>query len=217
MATFRTMAGTIAIVAACSAVMADPVLQMDINGLGIQSRDAAGAAVPFGGTTHTGSIDLFYVPPFTTLQAVSIQSGGGPFVNQGFNGQLTSVAGTINVLNGLVTGGSMLVQVNGNTATPDTYTTQVVPNSGSIQNYVAGGFTVQGLTFQGTFSDGLFGNVNVAQFLGSLTGSFLQFNFAPNGNGGGFADIDLFVVAPAPGSLGLLAGAGLLAARRRRR
>jgi hypothetical protein len=212
----RALAATV-VVGVCGAVQAQPVLQMDINGMGIQAQNTAGAAVPFNGTTHTGSVQLFFVPAITSLVEVALRVPPGPFVNQNFNGTLTSLVGTINLLNGLVTGGSLNVGVNGGGPDPDSYSTQIIPNSGQVKTFVGGGFTIEGLTFQGSFDDASFGNVNVAQFVSQLNGSFLQFNFSPAANGSGFADVDVFVVAPAPGTLGLMAAAGLLAARRRRR
>lgn len=212
----RALTATI-IAAACGAASAQPTLQLDINGMGVQARDSAGAASAFGGTSHTGSLSLFFVPGITDLPEVALRNPPGPFVSQNFNGALTSLVGTINLVNGFVMGGSLSVGVNGGGPDPDVYNTLIVPNSGQVKTYVGGGFTIEGLTFSGAFDDALFGNVNVSQFLTPLPGSFLQFNFAPAANGAGFADVDVFVVAPAPGTLGLLAGAGLFAARRRRR
>ena len=203
---------------ASSALADDPILQLDLNGLGIQALDSGGAAVGFGGLLHTGSIQLFYQPSVSSLASVSVSPGAGPFIDQGFNGELTSVLGSISLVNGLVTGGVISVQVNGGGPDPDSYTALVLAASGSVQPYIGGGFTVEGLTFAGAFDDSMFGNVDISPWLaGSLNGSFLQFNFSPNASGSGFADIDAFVVAPAPGTLAGLAAGGLVFARRRRR
>jgi hypothetical protein len=126
--------------------------------------------------------------------------------------------GQISLVNGQVTGGTFMIQVNGASADPDTYTALIQPNVGSVETFVGGGFTIQGLTVQGVFDDSSFGNVNVTPWMaGSLNGSFPQFNFSPNASGAGFADVDVFVVAPAPSSLVGLAAGGLVLARRRRR
>lgn len=207
---------------ACAASVAsatDPVLQLDLNGLGIHARDAAGGLSSFGGLTHTGSVEIFFAPGISMLAGVLASNNPpGPFVDQGFSGALTDIIGTISLVNGQVTGGSLSVEVNGASADPDYYTALVMPNFGAVHTFVGGGFTIEGLTFGGAFDDSSFGNVDVTPWLaGSLNGSFLQFNFSPNASGSGFADIDAFVVAPAPGSLLGLAAGGLVLTRRRRR
>lgn len=208
-----------AMMAGSAAMAADPILQFDLNGLGYQALNSAGGASAFGGTSHTGSLVIFDSPPVSSLNGVLINANPpGPFVNQNFNGVLTDFLGTINMVGGTVTGGSVSIQVNGGGGDPDTYTALIVPNSGTVRPFIGGGFTVEGLTFQGAFDDAVFGNVDVTTWFTSvLTGSFLQFNFIPTPAGSGFADMDIFVVAPAPGSLAGLAVAGLFAARRRRR
>jgi hypothetical protein len=112
-----------------------------------------------------------------------------------------------------------MIQVNGS----DTYTAQIA-SLGYVETYVGGGFTLQGLTFNGAFSSSSFGNVNVAPWVGAggLLGSFLQFNFNPTPNGSGFADMDLFVdVVPLPpavyGGMAMLGGIMLVGFIRRRK
>jgi hypothetical protein len=213
------LAGAGVACAGAAAQASDPILQLDLNGMGIHARNAAGGLSAFGGLTHTGSVDIFFAPSISELAGVSINANPpGPFIDQGFNGVLTNVVGTISLVNGNVTGGSLSVQVNGGTADPSTYSALIMPNVGAVHTYVGGGFTIEGLTFNGAFDDSSFGNVNVTPWRsGSLNGSFLQFNFSPNASGSGFADIDAFVVAPAPGTLAGLAMGGLMLARRRRR
>lgn len=191
------MIGISGVVAVAAPAVASPTLQLDVNSIAIQVRDSGGANSGFGGLSHTGSIN-FSMDASTLLNGVFVQSVvNGPFNNAGFSGSLSNVTGQINLVNGQVTGGSIGVYVNGNT---DSYTCSIVPNSGSVATYVGGGFKVEGLTFQGAFSDSLFGNVDVSQWFGaSLPGSFLEFNFDPNASGAGFADMDMFVdVVPLP-------------------
>lgn len=201
---------------------AAPVLQLDVNTIRIQTQNAAGQNTAFGGLSHTGSVN-FSMGANTILNGVFIQAvQGGGFSNANFVGSLSNFVGTINLNNGQVTGGSLAVHINGNT---DSYTCQIVPNVGAVSTFVGGGFKVEGLTFQGAFSDPLFGNVNVAAWAGAnLLGSFLQFNFDPNASGGGFADMDIFVdssVIPLPpaawmglATLAGIAGVGYLRRRR---
>jgi hypothetical protein len=127
--------------------------------------------------------------------------------------------------NGQVTGGTISLQINGN----DAYSAQIVSNVGAVSTYVGGGYKIEGLTFDGMFTDSTFGNVDVSpwfnQQLAGLMGSFLQFNFSPNADGFSYADMDIFVnaeVVPLPPAAwtGLATISGLMTAgyiRRRRR
>jgi hypothetical protein len=207
----------------CAPVLAAPTLQFDVNSIGVQVTGAGGANSSFGGLSHTGAIN-FSLQASTRLEGVFMQSvASGPFVNQGFSGSISNFTGTVNLNGGIVTGGNIALSVNGNS---DTYTALIVPNVGRVKTYVGGGFTVQGLTFQGSFTDNAFGNVNVAPWFaanGGLFGSFLQFNFDPSPTGAGSADMDIFVDAvPLPpaawAGLSTLAGIATVQwARRRRR
>jgi hypothetical protein len=186
-------------------------LQMDVNAIGIQTLNGAGAPSAFGGLTHTGSVSLNYVANTTYMAGVFVDG-----VDQNFTGVLTGFSGTINLTNGQVTGGNLLVTIDTGS---DTYSAQVSP-TGHVETYVGGGFKIEGLTFNGLFSDNQFGNVDVSPWSGGgLPGSFLQFNFNPNASGGGFADMDLFVnVVPLPPAAhtGLAGLAGIAIHPRRR-
>jgi hypothetical protein len=205
-----------AIALAAGSAVASPTLQIDVNALGIQAQNAGGGAVAFGGLTHTGSLAISYsaVPP-SNIAGVFIDG-----VNQNFNGTLTGFAGIISLNSGQVTGGSFLVTINGGA---DTYSCQVAAVGQVATSQSQGGFTIDGLTFNGAFSDNLFGNVNVTPWnTGNLPGSYLQFNFSLNAGGAGFADLDIFVdVVPLPpaawtglATLVGLAGVGFLRRRR---
>ena len=129
----------------------------------------------------------------------------------------------MNLVNGHVTGGNFTVA-----AGSDTYSADVVPDVGAVSNYVGGGFKLEGLTFNGHFSDSMFGNIDVSRWtnfqnqLNGLIGSFLQFNWQPNASGFSFADMDIFVdVVPLPPAawtgLATMVGIGLTGYIRRRR
>ena len=199
---------------ASAAALASPTLQFDVNTIGIQARDSGGANSAFGGLTHTGSVNFSY-SSFTALQGMFVQNTSfGPWIDQGFSGTLSGFTGVVTLDNGMVTGGSISLSVNGNS---DTYSAQIVPGVGRVRPYVGGGYTVQGLTFAGFFSDALFGNVDVTEWFngnGGIFGSFLEFNFDPNTDGGGFADVDIFADAvplPATAWAGLGTMAGMVA------
>jgi hypothetical protein len=202
-----------------SASVASPVLHLDVNGVTTQARNTAGAAAPFTGINHSGSITFGFQAGVSALVAMESQPFiGGPATNLGFTGSLTNFTGTINLTNGTVTGGSMRADVNSG----DFYQTSITPGSGTVQTFAGGGFTIQGLTFNGQFQDATFGNVNISQWFGfPANGSFLQFNFNPNANGASNADVDIFVQAiPLPpaalSGMATLTGLGLLGAARRR-
>jgi hypothetical protein len=183
------------VLAASAAANAAMTLQFDVNGIQVQSTNGSGANSAFGGLSHTGSVNFSFASGITRLVDIAISNGTGAPQAQGFNGSLANFTGNITMSNGQVTGGSLNIAING-----DTYTAQIVSNVGSVSNYIGGGYKIEGLTFNGLFSDATFGNVDVSpwfnsQTLGGLLGSFLQFNFNPNASGASFADMDIFVNA----------------------
>lgn len=203
----------------------DRVLQFDLNALGFQSYDAAGAPVPFGGATHTGTVEFSDVAGVTGLESISISTGGGGFVNQpGEPWNLTNAVMSVNLVNGVVTGGELVIDISGGGGGGgDTYSAGIAPG-GTVSPFVGGGFLLEALTISGAFSDASYGPVNVSDFFAAqgtppfLQGSFLNFNFDPAPNGSGFADAEVFVSnIPSPGSLGCIAAGMVIAARRRRR
>ena len=199
-------------------------LQMDLNDLSYQFMNAAGAPAAFPGTTATGTFQLFeQLPTPSILNGILIRTGAAsnPFVSQSFTGGLSDLAINISLVNGLVTGGSVLVDLNGGPGGGgDRYTANIIPG-GSVQDSVVpqpGAFTIDSLTAGGHFSDNNFAGVAISDFSGSaLTGDFLSFRILPSAQGNGFADVDLFVNnIPSPGAAALLALGGLAAFRRRR-
>lgn len=206
------------LLAAAGAACATPTLQFDINAFHAQALNGAGQATPFGGTTHTGSLQFSLGAG--QLVGISTQTvANGPFQSAGFSGySMTSFSGHVDLSNGQVTGGALLITLDN----ADTYTCQIRPGVGGVSNYVGGGFKIEGLTWGGAFSDAQFGNVDVSPWFNSqagagLTGSFLEFNFLPNSDGAASSDMDLFVEAvPLPPSVwGGMAMLGGLALRRR--
>lgn len=212
------------VLAAGTAASADMVLHMDINNIRSQSTNASGANAPFGGLSHTGAVNFSFQSSITQLAGMDIQTDNAPPVDQHMSGVLTNFTGSIQLSNGMVTGGSINVTAGG-----DSYTAQITPNVGAVSPFVGGGFKIEGLTFNGQFSGGSFAGVDVtpwfnSQTLGGLLGSFLQFNFRPDNDGFAYSDIDLFVnaqVVPLPpaGWAGLATLAGVMVGgyiRRRR-
>jgi hypothetical protein len=212
-----------ALLLAGAAANADMVLHLDVNSVHIQATNSAGANSAFGGLNHTGAIHFSFAAGASILAGIDTQTNGAPPVNQNFTGSLVNFTGVINLNSGMVTGGNLAVNINSG----DSYTAQVVPGDGAVSRYVGGGFKIEGLTFDGHFTDSLFGNVNVApwfnaQQLGGLLGSFLQFNFDPDPTGASFSDMDIFVDAqvvplPAGAWAGLATLAGIMVANQVRR
>ena len=213
------------VLAAGAAANAAMTLQFDVNGIRVTTTGSSGAPSAFGGLTHTGSVNFSFASNVTRLVDIAVSNGGGVPQSQGFNGTLTNFTGNVNMSGGQVTGGSITISIAGG----DSYTAQIVSNVGAVSNYIGGGYKIEGLTFNGQFTDATFGNVDVApwfnaQTLGGLLGSFLQFNFNPNASGESFADMDIFVnseVIPLPPAAwtGLATLSGLMFAgyvRRRR-
>lgn len=195
--------------------------QFDLNNFAYLSLNQAGGQIPFGGTTHTGSLALSDALPITQLVAVGLSSGPGqPYtVQPGSPWILTDATLNINLVNGNVTGGNFLVDINGGPGAGGDRYSATVGAGGSVTTFVGGGFKVEGLTLAGSFSDASWGGVAIADFSGNnLLGSFLGFRIQPNANGAGFCDVDAWVNAvPAPGSLACCLAAGFVAIRRRRR
>ena len=212
----------VAALATAGTVSASPVLQFDVNQFHVQAFNSANVASAFGGVTHTGSIQFSNGQGI--LNGIFIQTtANGNFVNAGFSGfTLTTFDGQINLVNGHVTGGNIVIGINNG----DNYVCNISSGAGAVSPYISGGFVVQGLTRNGFFNDAQFGNVNVApwfnaQGLSGLFGSFLQFNFNPNAQGSSNADMDYFVdVVPLPAAawagLGTLAGVVIVRRMRRR-
>ncbi|MEX2217586.1 MAG: hypothetical protein WD749_02405 [Phycisphaerales bacterium] len=212
------------VLAAGAAVSGAPIFHFDVNGLTVQARDASGASGTFGGLSHTGSLSFGFQGGVSQIAAIGIQETiGGASQNQNFTGVLTSFTGTVNMVNGRITGGTFRI-----TAGEDFYQADIVPQVGAVSNYVGGGYKLDGLTFNGQFGDSQFVNVDVSPWFnmqhlaGGLFGSFLQFNWAPNASGFSYADMDVFVdVIPLPPAawtgMATLAGIGLIGYIRRRR
>ena len=214
------LTGTLTL-ALASQAYAQRSFQFDLNNFAYLSLNAAGGQVPFGGTTHTGSLALSDALPITQLVSVGVSGGPGqPYTTQpGAPWVLTDAALNINLVNGNVTGGNFLVDINGGPgAGGDRYTANIGVG-GAVTTFVGGGFKVEGLTVSGHFSDATWGTVAIPDFSGSaLLGSFLGFRIVPNANGAGFCDVDAFVNAvPTPGSIACMLAGGLFIARRRRR
>ena len=106
--TVRTAAATV--LAAASIAAAAPILHFDVNGITVQASNSLGVSSAFGGLSHTGSLNFGFSAGISTLEAIEVQQApGGASVNQGFTGALSNFTGTINLVNGRVTGGTLRI------------------------------------------------------------------------------------------------------------
>lgn len=200
----------IALVAAAGTASAgfDNAVRYDTNNL------TASAGGPFGGTTHTGAVTV-------TQNATSSLNGVAIFgVAQSFTGVLASFNATINLVNGFVTTGSLSTVLTDGSR----YDATINGGGGRVVFQAGRGFRIDGLTFNGNFSNLVggtdFGGVNVAAALGAgafnYEGSFLLSSYNPNASGVSNQTQFETYIFPTPGSVALLGLAGVAAGRRRR-
>jgi hypothetical protein len=205
---FAAPAAALAFLAGASVASANSVLQIDVNSL-------TATAAPGFSTSYTGSVDL---STNMNSELAGILIGGS---NQMISGTLDNFTGTINLVNGQVDGGSFVVSVlESDGVTINSYSATINDAAGQVNTQAGQGFSIDGLTFDGTFSSATFAGVDVAKWFDNqpLTGSFIQFAFNPNAQGvDGDSDIDIFVVVPLPagGMLAFAGLAGLVGVRRR--
>ena len=105
--------GAAAVLLGAPIALAAPVLQFDVNGFSTQSVNSAGANSSFGGLTHTGAVQ--FTVGTGTLNGIFIQNtAGGPFSNANLSPAFTlsAFSGQVNLVNGQVTGGSLLIKIN---------------------------------------------------------------------------------------------------------
>lgn len=215
------VAGMSLVLAVAAGSAAGQVLRFDVNGLDFQAFDEGSQASPFGGLSHTGSVE--FLDAAGTGMTIGIREGQGlPFVDQGFTGLIADVRVLVTLDGGAVTGGSIEYLVNPAGVATDVYTAQIGPG-GTVTEF-AGMYRISGeLTFDGQFSSGLFGNVDVSRWFDAqagegLFGSFFSFDIVPDSTGAGTgADMEHYVNVPAPGAAAGIALAGAALAGRRRR
>lgn len=201
----RGIVALAAVVAAstCAASHGQFEIDADLNSL----TGSAGGA--FGGTTHTGTIQLSR-DANSVLTGIAVDGSG--FTT---TATLSSFSMSLDLAGGTVAGGSLSLGLSDGSA----YLAGIVPGLGRVRTQAGQGFRVDGLTFAGLFNGSSFAGIDVSSGQnGNLSGSFLMSAFAPNGSGiDADTQFELVVSVPTPGGAGLLGAAGAVAIRRRRR
>ena len=198
----------LAVLAGASTANATQVLQIDVNSL-------TSTAGPGFDTNYTGDVTL---STNGNSELAGILIGG---VNQGITGTLSDFVGTISLVNGMVMGGSIMIDVlESDAMTMNTYAASIVSGIGQVNTQAGQGFSIDGLTFDGSFTSTTFAGVDVTKWFDAmpLRGSFLEFAFSPDDQGvDSDADIDVFVTVPLPagGALAFAGLAGIAGVRRR--
>jgi len=183
-------------------------IQFDMNGL---TADAGGA---FDGISHTGTISI---SKSSTGDMSDILIDGA---SHAVASPMTSITASIELLNGQVDGGSLEVLMSDGA----TYMAMIEPGSGEVNIQPGAGFSINGETLGGVFSDLVesaeFAGVDVTPWVDAepLIGSFRLFAFGPDGSGvDSDTNLDVFTRVPAPGAAGLAIVACASAGLRRRR
>lgn len=223
--TTLTTAAVAATSIAAASASAQLTLAFDINGFDYQFRDSSGAA-GFGGSDHSGTVEWSYrADPATVIADTRMGDEGrfGRLDPVALGATLADFSGSMDFASGDVMSGSFTVTLDNG----DTYTTQIDGASGSIKELTVGGWTLDGLTFDGGFNDEQFGDIDVSEFFAiqggpdMLPGSLFKFRFEPDASAAGTADMEVYVLVPLPpaayAGLATLAGVMGISYLRRRR
>ncbi|MHC4975930.1 MAG: MYXO-CTERM sorting domain-containing protein [Planctomycetota bacterium] len=191
---------------------ADMMLSMDINSITALWQPGDGAPLAFD-TNATGTI---VVTEDASSELVDIRVDG---IAQAMSSSLDTVFGFIDLVAGSVVSGRLgVTMLDGST-----YIASIDNTEGKVNTQAGQGFTTDGLTFSGAFSNlvggNLFAGVDVSNYSGTdLLGSFLLHAFSPDAFGiDDDTDLEIYVQPiPSPGALALMGLGGLALARRRR-
>ncbi len=168
-----------------TAAEAQNILQMDLNSLSVQKVGG------WDGLTHTGTL-IVSADIDSTLNAILVDGSN----QAGFiPGQLLDVQGTVELLNGVVVGGMLHVDL----ITGATYDAALPSGQGNVNTSAGstGPFLIDGLTISGFFNNlvggAIYAGVDVSLWDGiePLNGSYLLFKLGPIGDNGDDDDVDI--------------------------
>jgi hypothetical protein len=218
------LVGVAAVVMGAEVASAQLTLAIDVQGIEYQFRDVGGAAA-FGGLSHSGTLEWTGAAAFTADTRIGSDGRFGPLAPVSQTVAMRDFTGGLTFDNGILTGGSFSMTLDN--ADEDTYTASIRPGTGKLGATNQIGYTIDGLTFNGAFSDTAWGAIDVTPWYdaqagaGALPGAFFQFRFWPSLTAGGSADVEVFVTVPLPpaawAGLVTLAGVGGLGYGQRRR
>jgi hypothetical protein len=171
-------------------------LNIDLNRITVQARDAADAKNLSFGSSFTGLLKLSLGSGY--LNDVMID--GQP--QSAMSGTLTGLSGILSLTNGVVTGGNVTVTITGDGGSQVYQATSMSNPSKSVSSFspymVVGGAA-------GMFSGSVFAGVDVSDFASRqlLDASFTLTRFTPAVSGAGVGgsnnvNLDLQVFAPSP-------------------
>ncbi len=191
-------AGMLALSTSAKAGTVDSNVELDVNSITIQARNAADT-MNVGFNSSFSGLLVFGKDADSSL-GMKIDSG------KAVAGAIVGFTGRISLTNGNITGGTLSVMVSNPDSSVDTYSTNVVPGSGTINSppnaaLASLGFYLSGATAGGTFTDSNFGGLDVSVWNGQqpLAGSFLQFRYKPSTNGfDSDSDVNLYATAQIP-------------------
>ena len=169
----------------CAAsAMADTVsiLGFQIESMSIQGKLANGTN-GFTGVHDTG--DLILKATARTAAEVDIDGVTQETLASRNAPTTFDLSGDIQLGNGLITGG-IITLIAHNPSSTDTYQFDIAPWSGSLVKVpFVNDYLLAGLTYNGIFSSGSFGGVDVNFWKDQqpVLGSFLQFNYNPTSTG----------------------------------
>ena len=178
MKTFAIGAIGAGLLSAASAVQAATLLEMDLNDI-VVSR---GSETAFS-TSFTGTLTLSKDSDAAIVDIRKGNPGFTPSLIASLTSNLSDLNGEIELTNGVVSGGFINIALSNG----DAYSANITGGS-AVFNSVAGQFLVAANTDDGTFTDvgadGLFGGVNIDEFVGNLNGTHEGglFQFGYNGN-----------------------------------
>src|SRR5690606_30539212 len=115
---------------------------------------------------------------------------------------LKDFTGELTFDGGLLIGGSLTLTLDN--VEEHTYTTSIKGGSGNLSASNQMGYTIDGLTLNGAFSDAAWGDLDVTPWYeaqagaGALPGAFFQFRFWPGPQAGGNTDVEMYVMVPLP-------------------
>ncbi len=210
--TFRLALATLAAsLGVASGAQAETELQFDVNSISTRiSSNASGEVFSenFTGSLRLGHDDNSYL---SRILVDGANMGFDDARSDGFGWAMSHFSAKINILNGTVLGGFLFLEVESYTGgladgVTNTYEATFTSGQGEVNRQAGQGYSIDGLTIDGMFSDSTFAGIDISRWFGAqpLVGSFINFSFDPGQDPFGVDEnshIDIFVTVPLPTSV----------------